>query len=121
MDANEEFVRKHWGNVEIHRRGSTLNNEPVWAFFTTNDLYVKILARVSQKELWDEAAKFTRERLKQIANVEQEIYAVETELKATRTLDWKVPWVKAKVATWSRVMAREQAALDELRSGMLQA
>lgn len=107
MADDEEFVREHWEHVDTHKADE--HSEP-WIFFTSNALYMAFRAE-NRAELFAKGADFTRKRLDQIRQVEQEIM-----------------WVKGNghmgecefdcCKTRNRIIAREQAVLAELKRGM---
>lgn len=94
---DEEFVRSVWkltaqcdGSYRSYPRGTVLVQE-------VRDHWVDF-------ESWPAAAEFTRNRLEEIRQVEEEIY----DLNGSDT-----PPVSLE-----RILAREQAALTELKRGM---
>lgn len=98
--TDEEFVRQHW-------------------FLVLDDGYsvevVNGIKFAGNRNRWSAAAEFTRNRREQIRQVEREIEAV----RAAQEY-----WIRytddPKICLWSRILAREQAALAELRRGMRQ-
>jgi hypothetical protein len=100
MDANEKYVREH---CFVHNGGTARHPRPVIAG----------AERVTPYEEWDKAwaaaAEFTRERLEQIRQVEEEIDILRTGVSLLRS---------SYLDVILRVLARERAALAELRRGM---
>jgi hypothetical protein len=99
MDANERLVRDTWervlvcdGSYRHYAKGTILINWANHCFYEFNE--------------WSAAAEFTRARLEQIRQVEEEI-------------EWLDDCAEFdKNATWVRIEAREQAALTELKKGL---
>lgn len=98
--AKREYVERFWSRVIVcdgsyrnYDRGTVLINWANHRFYDFVD--------------WDAAYVFTKERERKIAEIEEEI-AVISCLKVT-VGDWD---------TWQRILAREQAALQEVRRGM---
>lgn len=92
---NQQFVRDHWVRVWINTRTKEPRIDDT--FFLT----------------WDEAAEFTEQRLKDVRKVEME-------LALLRGLLFLLIAEPGDMTTpiWTRVLAREQAALDDLKKGM---
>ena len=115
--TDEEYVRSKWKDVENYKDFG---------------MYVSLRSdseTVSTWSSWYAAAEFTRNRMEEIRQVEREIEVLESWI--TNRLSWILPindslaWEgpglanKARyVITYSRILAREQAALDELKRGM---
>jgi hypothetical protein len=109
MDANEKYVREH---CFVHNSGTARHPRPVIAG----------AERVTPYEEWDKAwsaaAEFTRERLEQIRQVEEEISVITHEYKKATVCGVSMGAATGKVLIWQRVLAREHAALADLRRGM---
>jgi hypothetical protein len=106
MDANEKLVCDTWervlvcdGSYRHYAKGTILIN---WA----NHSFYKFKA-----EHWDEAASFTRVRLEEIRQVEEEIALLEY---ASFSADLS----GFKPLALGRILVREQAALAELKKGL---
>lgn len=67
---------------------------------------------------WQAAWEFTEAKFKLKAEIEEEIDTIHRHFKEYNLLDWKVPWVTARVRTWARILAAEQARLAEARRGL---
>jgi hypothetical protein len=67
-------------------------------------------------DAWEAAAKFTQNRIGQIADMEEEIAWISGEAFKL-TAPGKHPPIQLKAAL-NRILTREQAALTELRNGM---
>jgi hypothetical protein len=79
----------------------------------------------SKAGAWSAAAEFTRERLEQIRQLDEEIEVVAQQV--VMASNWIVSCgenlegercAKAHIEKWSRILARLEAALAELRQGM---
>ena len=75
---------------------------------------------------WEAAAEFTLERIEEIRQVEIEIGMIERQIACAPEFDeafkiWSANDIRnsaANIFRWSRILAREQAALAELKTGM---
>jgi hypothetical protein len=129
--ANEQFVREHWSEPWL---ADSHDGKHYGIVLATASLAVWSKDRSGWAEFgtpeqaWSAAAAFTRERLEQIRQVEQEVGKVDYEQNEAFMLIRDVPpkwvhpemivmWVRSLCAT-SRILAREQAALTELKKGM---
>ena len=95
--SDEEFVRGVW--------------KPVYRYQSLSGVSM-IQFGSHSLQTWEEAAAYTRERLEQIRQVEEEVELIEGGLKEilpTSTLD-----------ALERILVREQAALADLKRGMKQ-
>ena len=111
--TDEEYVRSKWENVSVTDWYADTNCAvEAWSV----QLY-RWTSRVGHTaidtEMWANAAMFTRERERQIAEVEEEIAYVDEYICGE---PHGVECFNCRVG--HRILAREQAALDELRIGM---
>ena len=121
MEANEEYVRQRWerewivcdGSYRHYAKGTVLLNWANHCFYEFADFQA--------------AYDFTIAREEQIRLVEEEIKAIEELIICTEPGDW-IEGTEPPVyectqlpESWKprlqRILAREQAALDELRKG----
>jgi hypothetical protein len=100
MDANEKLVREHLDGVKQGASGV------IW------------WQALPQFDSWSAAAEFTRARLEQIRQVEEEIALVTHEYKRATVCGVSMGGATGKALAWQRVIEREQAALAELKRGM---
>jgi hypothetical protein len=115
MDANEKYVRETWEKSAGFRIDgpSTGMIEVACGRFIFNSGQFG-----NMEDFWKGAAEFTRERLEQIRQVEEEIALVTHEYKRATVCGVSMGGATGKALVWQRVIAREQAALAELRRGM---
>jgi hypothetical protein len=126
----EQFVREHWEQVTYSDTAVGVLAGPHYVIIGgyPNGPQKFAAYRHTPEEAWSAAAEFTRERLEQIRQVEQEVGKVDYEQNEAFMLIRDVPpksvhlemivmWVRSLCAT-SRILAREQAALAELKKGM---
>ena len=118
-DVNdEEFVRQHWKEVVVSRNSGLVNVRGDGPRFDLNitpqrdDSYGDLGRGLSysdfgyyEEKVWAKARAFTEARLEQIRQVEEEIAYVRR-------------WHRGPHPVWTRILAREQATLAELRIGM---
>jgi len=104
--AEEEFVREHWETVKLFDAEHVI------------DIYIVPPGQAQswREDLrtftsWSKAVEFTRKRLEQIRLVEIEI----NWLSNVASLRGSPQWERD---AYERILAREQAALTELRRGM---
>jgi hypothetical protein len=120
MDENEQYVRSKWEQVEAHWLPSMPDRFRVEMVYDSAMVWVDrphaqipsekpFVRKQTEQQAWSAARAFTEEREKQIAEVEEEIA-----LLSSIGQHYVPP---AKV-TRDRILAREQAALDELKRGM---
>jgi|SRR6266704_3597154 len=103
MNEDEKFVRKY---LDIGVR-----------LVESRKFGTRIMAS-SNKVLgdsWSAAAEFTRTRLEQIAEVEEEIAVLRQLLPEIGIRAWE-----HQKNAWSRILARETAALADLKRGLRQ-
>jgi hypothetical protein len=109
MNADKEFVLAHWDNgIDEHYTDDH-------QFFFIADIGVNF-------DSWSSAAEFTRSRLEEIWQVEEEIHQVEGQMEvaertAANILTRKADWV-IRAKNWQSILARLQAALTELKRGL---
>jgi hypothetical protein len=128
--ANEQFVREHWSEPWL---ADSHDGKHYGIVLATASLAVWSKDRSGWAEFgtpeqaWSAAAAFTRERLEQIRQVEEEItqvgHALGKEIAQKREDEGAGYDVLASddedhVVIWNRILAREQAALAELKKGM---
>ena len=109
MDANEKFVRDHWESVNWGMRDLAGKN---FAVIVYDDDVGTGFTGNTQSEAWKSAAKFTRERLKQIYRMDIGIGLLQECLPGE---GWHND---DDVLIAGEILAREQAALAELKRGM---
>jgi len=100
--TDEEYVRSKWRNCATKR-----DEHNRWLMFTNNAMYRAVFAD-SLEKLWAAAAEFTRERLEQIRQLEEEIAWLSDGIDVTGDDE----------PIGERILAREQAALADLKRGM---
>jgi hypothetical protein len=112
MDADEEFVRNNWEVVELLHE-----DDGVRCLLGHKDLDCDCLftayaslCGADKKEAIEEAAEFTHERLKQIADMEEEI-------RILNQVEFPKSFYYVNCPK-DRILAREQVILAELRKGM---
>jgi hypothetical protein len=128
--TDQEYVRANWiraelcpcpynnrFNTSLGGRGFTLSNP------SEED---------TPEEAWSAAAEFTRERLEQIRQLEAEIDAADVMRKSSTAAvkgavlrgEHDLPFLLEDVRStcaWQRILARLEAALDDLNRGMKKA
>ena len=120
MSKDEEFVRSVWKTVTESEydphEGYTIPQTRV-------DFGHHHYTEIKAADAWSAAAEFTRERLEQIRKVEEEIAYLTPQRDSMRkrnsceAIEAQPAWFQA----WDildRILAREQAALAELKRGM---
>ena len=125
MSTDEELVRSAWERCRVrfsephegYAQGVYVAEVPMW----------KTSHKV-ESEAWSAAAEFTRERLEQVRQVEQEIELLrpsvgsDCEWVAWIENGWGLPEFQAgnirNYVGWARILAREQATVAELKRGM---
>ena len=118
--SDEQFVREHWNLVR--REGFPVEvglpgeRWPKWIRIG-DGLY----------GAWKQASAFTEERLEQIRQVEREVKSCEWRCLSTHEMvlrciesgsDYGSRIAAAALCFQSRILAREEAVLDDLRRGM---
>jgi hypothetical protein len=126
MDANEEYVRQRWIDVALWDRD--------FSPYTVNLRYeVEIVSHpgnffcfhgAKHSEAWSAARAFTEAREEEIRQVEEEIallnlefWEMHGEIRLATMVEQYTPLVR-ELCRWARILAREQAALAELKRGM---
>jgi len=111
MTPDEKEVRDAWERAEECPRESKMGDGEEWVISLGGFYYTMHMTDwvESQTAAWSAAAAFTRERKEQIRLVEEEIDYVRAFIKLPSGEEHSV---------WSRILAREQAALAELKRGM---
>ena len=113
MSEDERLVRETWEDIKISKVGLPDNDYEVYNDgppIEEGDLFLHAFGK-TREEAIRAAAEFTRERLEEIRQVEEEIKLIKTVLD----IDWvRLEWL----ADAERILVREQAALTELRRGM---
>lgn len=109
MSDDEKFVREHWdwvhccdGSYQGYPRGTILTQSAPGGAKDRKEF-----------SLWSAAAAFTRDRLERIREVEEEIMFTGAELVDCQGM-------KDLEVIIKRILARETAALIELKRGMKQ-
>jgi hypothetical protein len=109
MEQDEQFVREMWVDCCVEDHSTCCGPfEPIRVRMT--DSMSRWAATAEQA--WSAAAVFTRERLEQIRQVEEEIEWLNSNECAIHTQ------LRRKEKLRLRILAREQAALTELKKGM---
>lgn len=109
MTDDEKFVRDSWGNVHVHGR-------PLEGCVSLQARFPCAPIRGRIFYSWTDAAEFTRARLEEIRQVEEEIQFVEISLKyaheacGVESCGCEEPF--------KRILAREEAVLADLKRGM---
>jgi len=70
QSKSEQFVRLYWKNVETHFRDGDSYGADIWSV----DLGAKHIWNSDHKHMWDEAADYTRMRLRTIEEVEEQYF-----------------------------------------------
>ena len=109
--TNEEYVRSKWRGVQQYVCGGTNGN----SYYVGSDGFIASFCGETENESWTAAAEFTRQREEKIRQVEEEIGVCEGCLRM-----WQPPFGNdyGGVGPMKRILAREQAALAELKRGM---
>ncbi len=104
---NHEFVNAHWelvhccdGSYRSYPRGTILVQDVNSHWFNFDS--------------WSAAAEFTRERLEQLRQVEEELQLIGILKCDIESGSWDEGYLKVV----ERVLAREESALAELKKGM---
>jgi hypothetical protein len=111
MSEDERVVRKAWEESAIENRGT-----PHYPIIYINGVKCQSWERrfAEWDEGWFDAAEYTRNRQREIADVQEEIWFLEGADYPTADMNESV---KA-CAACKRALAREQAALAEKKRGM---
>ena len=112
MNQDEQFVREKWEEVREQVQ-ACVHEAPVnqhgFVFVRCGE-DEEMIGSGTYRERWAAAAEFTRNRLEQIRQVEEEIEEIRGPLCRDQAC------VRCVIHT--RILAREQAALADLRRGM---
>jgi hypothetical protein len=115
MEQDEQFVREMWVDCCVEDHSTCCGPfEPIRVRMT--DSMSRWAATAEQA--WSAAAEFTRERLEQIRQVEEEVSVITHEYKKATVCGVFMGAATGKALIWQRVLAREHAALTELKKGM---
>jgi hypothetical protein len=114
MSQDEEFVRQHWVSVE---RVLEMIQGGSWHFKEGYGLKEAGFKPAIGEELWAAAAEFTRERQRQIAEIEEEILWF-AGLFAGLRLESGIYLIPTAEHTARRILCRLQDALAALKKGM---
>ena len=129
MDANEEYVRQRWEGVHYKesRGHSPWSYGIVYRKAPYGDSAEWLLSgalELPKAEAWQAARAFTEAREEEIRQVEQEIailnlefWEMHGEIRLATMVEQYTPLVR-ELCRWARILAREQAALAELKRGM---
>jgi hypothetical protein len=130
--TDEQFVREHWENVSYCSREETNSCCPPSVFIAPflEGKWEADFCRKTKSEAWSDAAEFTRERLEQIRKVWVDVATLRGMVKqAHRILLLSISYEPYQsflvgqtvdLVRWSRILAREQSILAELKRGMKQ-
>lgn len=126
--SDEEFVRQHW--VRAEDCPHDVNGSPKGVSISlggqgfTRACVPDPYAR-SFSEAWTAAAEFTRDRLEQIRQIEEEIEYLNTQiavsdyrLKQNLNDPYDAAWWSKRAGAEKRILSHEQDALTELKRGM---
>ena len=130
ISADEKFVRVYWEHVrswvrDLDSYGTDQSN--VALYYREDDAkyghdYFQRWQKDVGKEdaVWSSAAEFTRSRLEEIRQVEEEIMRVGgcVRVYEHHTIENSYPLNIAAKECWNRILSREKAALAELKRGM---
>lgn len=118
--SDEEFVRQNWIDME-HGSVKGQSGFYIWAGPTLS----RIAEKATASKAWAAAAEFTRERLEQIRQIEEEIEYLNTQiavsdyrLKQNLNDPYAAAWWSKRAGVEKSILAREQDALTELKRGM---
>ena len=118
----EEKVRAAWKRVRYSETGLT-DAGPCYVTISLEDhptagTVIFMHHGRSKEECFSAAEAFTDDRLKQVAEIEEEIEFLQNRVRPHWPSENDVPWVVADASRLDRILKREQAALTELRRGM---
>lgn len=112
--TDEEYVRAHWVSLVARTTDDYRGPYDLKLFRDAEPIVGRTRAIV-----WALAAEFTSNRLEQIRQIEEEIREAEHKLKQQSVCGVSMSGPTPKEQIWKRILAREQAALAELKRGML--
>jgi hypothetical protein len=104
--TDEQFVREQWESVNW---GASNLSRTQYVVIVYDDKDGIAFASKTQAEAWSAAAEFTRERLEQIRQVEEEITCLDVDVRRSE------PFIRP---IYERILASRKAALTELKKGM---
>ena len=104
MDDNEKYVRDHWDLV--HRCDGSYRSYPRGTVLVQD-----VNGHWSDFDSWENAAQFTRDRLEEIRQVEDEITWIEDDVWA-----YSERWDMGKA--YERIVSRLQSVLEDSKRGM---
>lgn len=117
-EQKEAYVRSRWDHMATRREP-----DGQWLFFTSNALYRAFRAN-SLRELFNKGYEFTLAREEEIRLVEFDVRHIRQFHNAvSEYIDGhpnaeNIELERGNLASWRRILAREQAALDTLREGL---
>ena len=105
MTEDERVVRDAWAEVRSR--------------IIARSISVAIWVGTESKEFWGwpAARAFTEERLKQIAEVEEEIAFLEKRVRPHWPIENDISWVAADAKRLTRIIAAREAVLADLKRG----
>ena len=120
MNEDERFVREHWEDVTVE--WGRIEGK-LYGMATSQSRPIYLHGYKTEAEIWSSARRFTEERLEQIRQAEKDVRRVMKFVAQCR--GYLIERIDPRhdteaLASWSRILAREQAALDELKRGMKQ-
>ena len=110
----EEQVRAAWEHICA---ANTYYPGTAWTIFIYNPLVngerttLKAITGISKRDAWQAALAFTQQRLKEIAEIEEEIAWMNRVGNEGFNM-------KAELFTWQRILSRLTAQRDELKKGL---
>jgi hypothetical protein len=122
--TDEEYVRAHWEFCSTSRANS------LWGVHVGSRGELTLVPHPlveTEPDAWAAAAEFTRERLEQIRQLEEEITQIQCDIvRASKEADeWQSGGMDVLASSWndtewcySRILARLESALADLRQGM---
>lgn len=121
QQSDEQYVRSKWHAVDI------VESCDQWQVGAGElGIQQRFGWEQTKSAAWSAAAAFTRNREEQIRQLCEEIVLVEIAMESAseelnfKPLAWHIgqPMRVHRRARWGRILAREQAALAELKKGM---
>lgn len=112
--AKREYVEKAWEWSVFWKPDSRIDDLP-WTMQVADAKceYKHEFRGDSEFDCVDDAYAFTKERERQIAEIEEEIAEIDDDLKCYSLVD-----CQKEIAIYKRILAREQDALQEMRRGI---
>jgi hypothetical protein len=125
--TDEQFVREHWERIDAHDWVNHINGDTGFLIAiepSCEDGSIGIGMEFHEEakpksQAWSAAAEFTRDRLEEIRQLEEEIAMVRGDRDdMLRHINFhELEWI-VECARWSRILARLESALEDLKKGM---